>query len=61
MVALLSSDATPFEHLVLVSSIVKDYGRVNCRRRPQQSSISTVVQSHKWDVSYAPAPSDIIW
>lgn len=47
--------------LVLFSSIVKDYGRVGCRRRPQQSSITTVVQSHKWGVSYAPAPSDIVW
>uniref|UniRef100_A0A669BUU3 Transmembrane protein 63C n=1 Tax=Oreochromis niloticus TaxID=8128 RepID=A0A669BUU3_ORENI len=34
----------------MTAVIVKDYGRVNCRRRPQQSSISTVVQSHKWDV-----------
>uniref|UniRef100_A0AAX7VAN5 Transmembrane protein 63C n=1 Tax=Astatotilapia calliptera TaxID=8154 RepID=A0AAX7VAN5_ASTCA len=49
------------DDVTLRSVIVKDYGRVNCRRRPQQSSISTVVQSHKWDVSYAPAPSDIIW
>uniref|UniRef100_A0A8C9WEI1 Transmembrane protein 63C n=1 Tax=Scleropages formosus TaxID=113540 RepID=A0A8C9WEI1_SCLFO len=42
-------------------SIVKDYSRTRCRRRPQQSSITTVVQSHKWEVDYAPAPSDIIW
>uniref|UniRef100_A0A6Q2YBX6 Transmembrane protein 63C n=1 Tax=Esox lucius TaxID=8010 RepID=A0A6Q2YBX6_ESOLU len=42
-------------------SIVKDYSRVHCRRKPQQSSITTVVQSHRWGVSYAPAPSDIIW
>lgn len=41
--------------------IVKDYSRVGCRRKPQQSSITTVVKSHKWGVSYAPAPSDIIW
>lgn len=47
--------------LVLFSSIVKDYSRVGCRRRPQQSSITTVVQSYKWGVSYAPAPSDIVW
>uniref|UniRef100_A0A8C4DU55 Transmembrane protein 63C n=1 Tax=Dicentrarchus labrax TaxID=13489 RepID=A0A8C4DU55_DICLA len=40
---------------------MSDYSRVRCRRRPQQSSITTVVQSHKWGVSYAPAPSDIIW
>lgn len=44
-----------------LSSIVKDYSCVSCRRRPQQSSVTTVVQSHKWGVSYAPAPSDIIW
>ncbi|MEQ2279035.1 hypothetical protein AMECASPLE_005333 [Ameca splendens] len=41
--------------------IVKDYSHVRCRSRPQQSSITTVVQSHRWGVSYAPAPSDIIW
>ncbi|XP_020569070.2 calcium permeable stress-gated cation channel 1 [Oryzias latipes] len=45
----------------MTAVIVKDYSRVRCRRRPQQSSITTVVQSHKWGVSYAPAPSDIIW
>uniref|UniRef100_A0AAY4AB32 Transmembrane protein 63C n=1 Tax=Denticeps clupeoides TaxID=299321 RepID=A0AAY4AB32_9TELE len=38
-----------------------DYRRAHCNRRPQQSSITTVVQSHRWGVSYAPAPSDIIW
>ncbi|XP_026158099.1 osmosensitive cation channel TMEM63C [Mastacembelus armatus] len=43
----------------MTAVIVKDYRR--CHRRPQQSSITTVVQSHKWGVSYAPAPSDIIW
>nr|XP_043902947.1 calcium permeable stress-gated cation channel 1 isoform X1 [Solea senegalensis] len=45
----------------MTAVIVKDFSRVHCRRRPQQSSITTVVQSHKWGVSYAPAPSDIIW
>uniref|UniRef100_A0A8D0CWS4 Transmembrane protein 63C n=1 Tax=Sander lucioperca TaxID=283035 RepID=A0A8D0CWS4_SANLU len=45
----------------MTAVIVKDYGCVRCRRSPQQSSITTVVQSHKWGVSYAPAPSDIIW
>nr|XP_046269751.1 calcium permeable stress-gated cation channel 1 [Scatophagus argus] len=45
----------------MTAVIVKDYSRVHCHRRPQQSSITTVVQSHKWGVSYAPAPSDIIW
>uniref|UniRef100_A0A8C5EHG6 Calcium permeable stress-gated cation channel 1 n=2 Tax=Gouania willdenowi TaxID=441366 RepID=A0A8C5EHG6_GOUWI len=45
----------------MTAVIVKDFSRVYCRRRPQQSSITTVVHSHKWGVSYAPAPSDIIW
>ncbi|XP_037551093.1 calcium permeable stress-gated cation channel 1 [Nematolebias whitei] len=45
----------------MTAVIVKDYGRVRCRRRPQQSSVTTVVQSHRWGISYAPAPSDIIW
>ncbi|TNM95471.1 hypothetical protein fugu_016554 [Takifugu bimaculatus] len=45
----------------MTAVIVKDYTCVSCRRRPQQSSVTTVVQSHKWGVSYAPAPSDIIW
>uniref|UniRef100_A0A3Q2G7H6 Transmembrane protein 63C n=1 Tax=Cyprinodon variegatus TaxID=28743 RepID=A0A3Q2G7H6_CYPVA len=45
----------------MTAVIVKDYRRVRCRRRPQQSSITTVVQSQRWGVSYAPAPSDIIW
>uniref|UniRef100_A0AAQ5Y1Q7 Transmembrane protein 63C n=1 Tax=Amphiprion ocellaris TaxID=80972 RepID=A0AAQ5Y1Q7_AMPOC len=32
---------------------------LQCKSR--QLDITTVVQSHKWGVSYAPAPSDIIW
>ncbi|KAF7665823.1 hypothetical protein LDENG_00130600 [Lucifuga dentata] len=45
----------------MTAVIVKDYSRVRCHHRPQQSSVTTVVQSHNWGVSYAPAPSDIIW
>ncbi|KAJ8341599.1 hypothetical protein SKAU_G00338900 [Synaphobranchus kaupii] len=45
----------------MTAVIVKDYSRTRCRRRPQQSSITTVVRSHKWGVGYAPAPNDIIW
>lgn len=47
--------------LFVFHSIVKDYSCLGCHRKPQQSSITTVVQSHKWGVNYAPAPSDIIW
>ncbi|KAM6961226.1 calcium permeable stress-gated cation channel 1, partial [Aplochiton taeniatus] len=45
----------------MTSVIVKDYERVRCRHQAQQSSITTIVQSHHWGVAYAPAPSDIIW
>ncbi|XP_073683033.1 calcium permeable stress-gated cation channel 1 [Garra rufa] len=45
----------------MTAVIVKDYSRALCRHRPQQSSITTVVRSHQWGVSYAPAPNDIIW
>uniref|UniRef100_A0AAR2LKH6 Transmembrane protein 63C n=1 Tax=Pygocentrus nattereri TaxID=42514 RepID=A0AAR2LKH6_PYGNA len=45
----------------MTAVIVKDYSRTRCRRRLQQSSITTVVRSHQWGVRYAPAPSDIIW
>uniref|UniRef100_A0A8C6T0C1 Transmembrane protein 63C n=1 Tax=Neogobius melanostomus TaxID=47308 RepID=A0A8C6T0C1_9GOBI len=45
----------------MTSVIIKDYKRVRCQRQAQQSSISAVVQSQKWEVNYAPAPSDIIW
>ncbi|KAI1895532.1 hypothetical protein AGOR_G00107220 [Albula goreensis] len=45
----------------MTAVIVKDYNRTRCRRRPQQSSITTVVRSHQWGVGYAPAPNDIIW
>ncbi|XP_052009231.1 calcium permeable stress-gated cation channel 1-like isoform X2 [Xyrauchen texanus] len=45
----------------MTAVIVKDYSRALCRNRSQQSSITTVVRSHQWGVSYAPAPSDIIW
>ncbi|XP_064420988.1 calcium permeable stress-gated cation channel 1 isoform X2 [Latimeria chalumnae] len=45
----------------MTAVIVKDYSRTRCRRHPQQSSITTVIQSHQWGVRYAPSPSDIIW
>ncbi|TSQ46668.1 Calcium permeable stress-gated cation channel 1 [Bagarius yarrelli] len=45
----------------MTAVIVKDYRSARCRRKPQQSSITTVVHSHQWGVCYAPAPNDIIW
>ncbi|TRY58369.1 hypothetical protein DNTS_034211 [Danionella cerebrum] len=45
----------------MTAVIVKDYRRARCTHTTQQSSITTVLRSHQWGVSYAPAPNDIIW
>ncbi|XP_019374296.1 PREDICTED: calcium permeable stress-gated cation channel 1 [Gavialis gangeticus] len=50
-----------FQDERMTAVILKDYGRIHCRKHPQQSSVTTVVKSHCWGVRYAPAPSDIIW
>uniref|UniRef100_A0A2D4LYG4 Transmembrane protein 63C n=2 Tax=Micrurus spixii TaxID=129469 RepID=A0A2D4LYG4_9SAUR len=50
-----------FQDERMTATILKDYSRIRCRKHPQQSSVTTVVKSHCWGVSYAPAPSDIIW
>ncbi|CAI5764301.1 calcium permeable stress-gated cation channel 1 isoform X1 [Podarcis lilfordi] len=50
-----------FQDERMTATILKDYSRVWCRKHPQQSSVTTVVKSHCWGVSYAPAPNDIIW
>ncbi|XP_061467808.1 calcium permeable stress-gated cation channel 1 isoform X2 [Rhineura floridana] len=50
-----------FQDERMTATILKDYGRICCRKHPQQSSVTTVVKSHCWGVRYAPAPNDIIW
>ncbi|XP_063146225.1 calcium permeable stress-gated cation channel 1 isoform X1 [Candoia aspera] len=50
-----------FQDERMTATILKDYSRIRCHRHPQQSSVTTVVKSHCWGVSYAPAPNDIIW
>uniref|UniRef100_A0A0F7Z4B6 Transmembrane protein 63C n=1 Tax=Crotalus adamanteus TaxID=8729 RepID=A0A0F7Z4B6_CROAD len=50
-----------FQDERMTATILKDYSRILCRKHPQQSSVTTVVKSHCWGVSYAPAPNDIIW
>ncbi|KAJ7345032.1 hypothetical protein JRQ81_000982 [Phrynocephalus forsythii] len=50
-----------FQDERMTAIILKDYRCIYCRKHPQQSSVTTVVKSHCWGVSYAPAPSDIIW
>ncbi|XP_072350618.1 calcium permeable stress-gated cation channel 1 [Scyliorhinus torazame] len=45
----------------MTAVIVKHYQHSRCRYQPQQSSITTIVKSYRWDVRYAPALSDIIW
>ncbi|XP_044292355.1 calcium permeable stress-gated cation channel 1 isoform X1 [Varanus komodoensis] len=50
-----------FQDERMTATILKDYSRIRCHKHPQQSSVTTVVKSHCWGVSYAPAPNDIIW
>ncbi|XP_053139916.1 calcium permeable stress-gated cation channel 1 [Hemicordylus capensis] len=50
-----------FQDERMTATILKDYSRIHCRKHPQQSSVTTVVKSHCWGVSYAPSPNDIIW
>ncbi|XP_055496278.1 calcium permeable stress-gated cation channel 1 [Leucoraja erinacea] len=50
-----------FQDERMTAVIVKDYEHSQCRYRPQQSSITTVVKSYRWDVRYAPGLSEIIW
>ncbi|XP_060613947.2 calcium permeable stress-gated cation channel 1 [Anolis sagrei] len=50
-----------FQDERMTATILKDYNHPYCYRNPQQSSVTTVVKSHSWGVSYAPAPNDIIW
>ncbi|XP_028930498.1 calcium permeable stress-gated cation channel 1 isoform X1 [Ornithorhynchus anatinus] len=50
-----------FQDERMTSVILKDYSKSRCRNFPQQSSVTTVVKSYRWGVSYAPDPSDIIW
>ncbi|XP_038646354.1 calcium permeable stress-gated cation channel 1-like [Scyliorhinus canicula] len=45
----------------MTAVIVKHYQHSRCRYQPQQSSVTTIVKSYRWDVRYAPALSDIIW
>ncbi|XP_069771969.1 calcium permeable stress-gated cation channel 1 isoform X2 [Narcine bancroftii] len=50
-----------FQDERMTAVIVKDYQQSRCRNRPHQSSITTLVKSHRWHVQYAPGHSDIIW
>uniref|UniRef100_A0A8C5WGN2 Transmembrane protein 63C n=1 Tax=Leptobrachium leishanense TaxID=445787 RepID=A0A8C5WGN2_9ANUR len=50
-----------FQDERMTAVIIQDYSRPRCRRNPQQSSVTPILQSHRWGVRYAPAPNDIIW
>ncbi|CAH2328483.1 calcium permeable stress-gated cation channel 1 [Pelobates cultripes] len=50
-----------FQDERMTAVIIQDYSRPHCRRAPQQSSVTPILQSHQWEVQYAPAPIDIIW
>ncbi|XP_072895213.1 calcium permeable stress-gated cation channel 1 isoform X1 [Hemitrygon akajei] len=50
-----------FQDERMTAVIMKDYQHSKCRNRLQQSSVTTIVKSYRWDVRYAPGLSDIIW
>ncbi|XP_072481078.1 calcium permeable stress-gated cation channel 1 isoform X1 [Notamacropus eugenii] len=50
-----------FQDEKMTALILKDFQWVNCGKTPQQSSVTSVVQSHKWRIFYAPHPKDILW
>ncbi|XP_016283828.1 calcium permeable stress-gated cation channel 1 isoform X2 [Monodelphis domestica] len=43
------------------SVVLKDYKWSYCGKSPQQSSVTSEIQSHRWKVYYASHPKDIIW
>ncbi|KAJ6661257.1 hypothetical protein lerEdw1_015394 [Lerista edwardsae] len=50
-----------FQDERMTATILKDFSHIRCRKHPQQSSVTTVVKSHCWNVRYAPAPCDLKW
>ncbi|XP_043840226.1 calcium permeable stress-gated cation channel 1 isoform X2 [Dromiciops gliroides] len=50
-----------FQDENMTAVILKDFQWVHCGKTPQQSSVTSVVQSHKWRIFYAPHPKDILW
>uniref|UniRef100_G3W1N8 Transmembrane protein 63C n=1 Tax=Sarcophilus harrisii TaxID=9305 RepID=G3W1N8_SARHA len=50
-----------FEDEKMTALILKDFEWIHWGKAPQSSSVTAVVQSHKWRVFYAPHPKDILW
>ncbi|XP_036169942.1 calcium permeable stress-gated cation channel 1 [Myotis myotis] len=50
-----------FQDTRMATRILRDYKFVQCGVRPQQSSVTTIIKSHRWRVAFAPHPKDIIW
>uniref|UniRef100_G1P3Z9 Transmembrane protein 63C n=1 Tax=Myotis lucifugus TaxID=59463 RepID=G1P3Z9_MYOLU len=50
-----------FQDTRMTTRILKDYKFVQCGVLPQQSSVTTIIKSHRWRVAFAPHPKDIIW
>ncbi|XP_059545394.1 calcium permeable stress-gated cation channel 1 isoform X1 [Myotis daubentonii] len=50
-----------FQDTRMATRILRDYRFVQCGVRPQQSSVTTIIKSHRWRVAFAPHPKDIIW
>ncbi|CAK6431881.1 unnamed protein product [Pipistrellus nathusii] len=50
-----------FQDVKMSTRIVRDYKFSPCGVYPQQSSMTTTIKSHRWRVTFAPHPKDIIW
>ncbi|XP_066132700.1 calcium permeable stress-gated cation channel 1 isoform X1 [Saccopteryx bilineata] len=50
-----------FQENKMTQHILEDYKYTQCGVHPQQSSVTTIVKSHRWRVTLAPHPKDIIW
>ncbi|XP_074092375.1 calcium permeable stress-gated cation channel 1 [Macrotis lagotis] len=57
----LDSAFVTFQDEKMTSVVLNDFKWSYFGRAPQQSSVSSVVQSHKWRIYYAPHPKDILW
>ncbi|XP_036592127.1 calcium permeable stress-gated cation channel 1 isoform X2 [Trichosurus vulpecula] len=61
LITYLPKEVSDPEIIIKHFQILKDFQWVSCGKTPQQSSVTSVVQSHKWRIYYAPHPKDILW
>ncbi|KAB5582003.1 hypothetical protein PHYPO_G00182160 [Pangasianodon hypophthalmus] len=55
-----------FQNEAMTALILKDFNACkfhgcHCRREPKSSPYSSILQTHKWSVTYAPDPQNVYW